>query len=196
MNIGFDIDDTLTNIKQYNKVMAQKYFKETGSSFKVKHSNTGSIKKMYSWSAKEFDKFWAKMKAQFLKNIPVRKDAKTVLKTLKQQGHKIFIITRRFTNNAYERSADWLNNNKIPYDELIVNAGMKVEACKRSKIDLFLDDDILTCDGLNKNNIKAYVLSNEFNHNKKSKSPRVNSLKEFLQIALNYENENIDSLEK
>ena len=175
MNIGFDIDDTLTNIKQYNKLMAQKYFKETGKHFKIKKTNTGYIKKMYNWSTEEFDAFWNKMKAQFLKNIPMRKGAKTVLQTLQKQGHKIFIITRRFTNNAYERSADWLNSNKIPYDELIVNAGMKVEACKRSKIDLFLDDDISICDGLNKNNIKAYVINNEFNYNKKRKITKIKS---------------------
>ena len=193
MNIGFDIDDTLTDVKEYNKIMAQKYFKQTGKNFKIKYSNTSYIKKMYNWSTYEFNEFWTKMKAQFLKNIPVKKDARNVLKTLKKQGHKIFIISRRFTNNPYNRSADWLHSNKIPYDELIVNAGMKVEACKRSNIDLFLDDDILTCDGLNRNNIKAYVLNNEFNYNKKSKSPRVNSFKEFLQVVLNHnkENENI-----
>ena len=48
MNIGFDIDDTLTDVKEYNKIMAQKYFKQTGKNFKIKCSNTSYIKKMYN----------------------------------------------------------------------------------------------------------------------------------------------------
>jgi len=189
MNIGFDIDDTLTDLKVYNKAFCEKEFKLTGKNYKVINENSGFIKEMYSWSASEFDEFWHKVKQQFLENLPVRENAKITLETLKKHGHKIIIITRRFTNNPYERSEKWLKKNNLPYDKLIVNAGNKIDACKQNKIDFFIDDDIKTCENLNKNGIKAVVMNNVFNVNNKTTSPRVNSLEKFLHIVLNYENE-------
>ena len=189
MNIGFDIDDTLTNLKCYNKSFCEKEFKLTGRSYKVKNEKAGFIREMYNWTADEFSEFWRKVRQQFQENLPIRKNAYEVINTLKKQGHNVFIITRRFTNNPYERSYNWLKKHNIPYDKLIVNAGNKLKACKEHNIDLFLDDDIKICDNLNKHGIKAFVMNNVFNMDEKASSPRVNSLREFLQIALTHQDE-------
>ena len=189
MNIGFDIDDTLTDLKKYNKKIGKKYFKQTGKTFKVANKKAGFIGDMYNWTKEEFEEFWHKIKQHFLENLPMRKDAELVLNTLKKQGHNIFIISRRFSNNPYERSERWLKKHNLPYNKLIVRAGDKIEACKQNNIDFFIDDDIKTCDNLNKNGIKSYVINNYFNIDEKSSSPRVGSLKEFLQIVLQHEKE-------
>ena len=112
-----------------------------------------------------------------------------MLQKLKDEGHTIFIITKRFSNKPYERSIKLLTKNKLPYDKLIINAGNKLEACKNNKIDLFIDNSISICDNLNKNGIKAYVINTYYNKYKKTISPRVNSLEEFSNIALSYKKE-------
>jgi uncharacterized HAD superfamily protein len=195
MNIGFDIDDTLTDVQKYNISFCKKAFRSTGKEYQVINEKAGFIRDMYNWTNDEFNKFWCKVKQQFTENLPMRKNAKMVLEALKKQGHTIYIITRRFTNSPYERSKKWLDKHKLPYDKLIVNAGNKLKACKEHHIDLFIDDNIKTCDLLNKNGILNFVMNNPFNKEEHTTSPRVNSLKEFLHIAMQQQQEQENEFE-
>lgn len=189
MNIGFDIDDTLTNGYQHAKNVYKKHFKTSGKHYAPNKKKPNTIAEMYKWTKEEFDNVFYQIKQQLMHNHPVNKHAKKVLQTLKKQGHTIFIISRRFSKNAYERSQKWLKDNNLPYDKLIVNAGDKLQACKEHNIHFFVDDLVSVCDNLNKNGIKAYVLKTRFNQEKSTVSPRVNSLEEFMQAVLSHEEE-------
>jgi uncharacterized HAD superfamily protein len=184
MNIGFDIDDTLTN----GKLFAQKFYEEL-ERISDKNKKQNLLKNTFKKVKKLAGEVMHNFKQQFLKNVPISEDAKLVLEELKEQGHRIFIITKRFSNKPYERSIKLLTKNKLPYDKLIINAGNKLQACKDNNIDLFIDNSTSICDNLNKNGIKAYVINTYYNKQKETISPRVNTLEEFLQIILNYKAE-------
>lgn len=55
-----------------------------------------------------------------------------IVKDLKAKGHKIVIFTRRgMWENGKSDTIKWLNNNKVPFDEVIV---------EKPKWDLLVDD--------------------------------------------------------
>ena len=77
------------------------------------------------------------------KKAKPREDVVDVIKKLRKDGHKIYIITARdseFHNDPYELSKTWLDKNNIEYDKLIVNARDKVKICKEQNVNIFIDD--------------------------------------------------------
>ena len=188
MNIGFDIDDTLTNGKFYAKKFYEEYKKISQRNLDEK-KKTHFVIKAYLSINRKLDEALHNFKQQFLKEMPISEDAKLVLEKLKQEGHTVFVITKRFSNKPYKRSIKLLKDNDLPYDKLIINAGNKLQACKNNNIDLFIDNSVSICDNLNKNGVNAYLITTYFNKHKKTISPRVNSLTEFLEIVLNYQKE-------
>jgi len=72
---------------------------------------------------------------------PEISDAKKYLKKLKEQGHKIFIVTLR-TDSEIRYTKKWLEQHNISEFEKIVNTNNtpKSEACKNLDLDLFIDD--------------------------------------------------------
>ena len=51
----------------------------------------------------------------------------------------------------------------ILYDELILNAGTKLESCKKYNIDLFIDDSFKNCKELTENGIRTFIMDSQTN---------------------------------
>jgi len=67
-------------------------------------------------------------------------DAVKVLRKLKHQGHKIFIITKRYRKDI-DVTTEWLQLNKIPFEKVVVtDFREKGVFANRLKLDFFLDD--------------------------------------------------------
>ena len=65
---------------------------------------------------------------RFLRRLNIKIFAKDVIKKLKEQGHKIYLITARWdmpNDNIKQITIDWLKENEVEYDELIINASDK-----------------------------------------------------------------------
>lgn len=58
-----------------------------------------------------------------------------------------------------------LQENKIPYDKLIIGASDKLQFCKENDIQLFIEDSFDTCQELEKNGIKTYLMTTKMNEN-------------------------------
>lgn len=184
MNIWFDIDETLTNSITFGQKFGLDYIAKNNLPFKLVNRHTYLLSDMFDWPMDVFEKFFEEKGGEFFDNIPMRTSAKEVIDELRQRGHKIFIISKRFYFNPLVRSQTWLNKHNIYYDKLIVEAGEKLEACKENKIDYFVDDSIEVCDLLNSNNIKAYLINTVCNQEEKTISPRVDSLTDFKNIVI------------
>lgn len=182
MNIGFDIDDTLTDNENYAQAFCENYFKRNNLNFNLVYKNTSLLTKMFDWSKEDFEKFWNIEGENFLSNAPVRPETKKVFEILKENGHKIFIITQRFFTKPYELSFNWLQKHGLKFNKLIVDAKDKVVACKEYKIDYFIDDRISTVEKLREAGINALVLNTYFNIDEQSTAPRVESLSSYLDI--------------
>jgi uncharacterized HAD superfamily protein len=178
LNIGIDIDDTITNNEFYAQNFCERYLEKWGMKRELINPKTSLLSIMFKWEEGEFEEFWKREGMNFLRNTPVRSCAQTVLQRLKNEGHNIYIITQRYIEGAYDFSYEYLTQNGIVFDELIVEAKDKLDKCKEYGIDIFVDDRIATCEKLNANNILCYVMNTYFNDQPTS-APRVKNFADF-----------------
>lgn len=194
MNIGIDIDDTLTDIRDKLNLVAEKYANELGKENKneedkyVEDNNNGNVYQIkYGFTYEELKYFLSVIHEGITKKEEPRKNCVEIIRKLHNEGHKIYIITARdseFHEDPYKLSKDWLDKNNIYYDELIVNARNKLEVCQRKNIDLFIDDQLANCTKLSEAGIKVIRITeyNDIQHgdiiNKKNWNEIYNYIKE------------------
>ena len=194
MNIGIDIDDTLTDIRDKLNLAAEKHANELGKENKneedkyVEDNNNGNVYQIkYGFTYEELKYFLSVIHEGITKKEEPRKNCVEIIRKLHNEGHKIYIITARdseFHEDPYKLSKDWLDKNNIYYDELIVNARNKLEVCQRKNIDLFIDDQLANCTKLSEAGIKVIRITeyNDIQHgdiiNKKNWNEIYNYIKE------------------
>lgn len=169
MIIGIDIDDTLTDIRDEVGAEALKYAKSLNKEIdekKVvwdKNNNGSSFKERYNLNYDELLYFFGNIQEKITKKAKPREDVVEVLKNLRKDGHKIYIVTARdseFHHDPYELSKTWLDKNNIEYDKLIVDARDKAKVCKEQNVDLFIDDKLSNCQGVSNEGIVTIRITN------------------------------------
>ncbi len=169
MIIGVDIDDTLTDIRDEVGAAALKYAQSLNKDIdetKVvwdKNNNGSSFKERYNFNYDELLYFFGNIQENIIKKAKPREDVVDVIKKLREDGHKIYIITARdseFHNNPYELSKTWLNKNNIEYDKLIVDARDKAKICREQNIEIFIDDKLSNCLQISNENIVTIRITN------------------------------------
>lgn len=135
MRIGVDLDDTIcrTTEKVHEKV-------EIFS----KKLNLNPLDVMNDELLSE--QFFKKNLEEIYKNVEVKREVKKVLKRLRSKGNEIYIITARkkdIVSNVEQVTKDWLEENEIEVDKIIVEAYGEKKAliCKENNIDLMIEDD-------------------------------------------------------
>lgn len=164
MRIGIDIDNTITDIENQLNEAAYNYAKQLGKeidkNIKVEDSkNDGNVyQKIYKFTYEELKHFLGDIQEEITNNAIPRPGAVEAIKKLREEGHEIYIITARdneFHEDPYMLSKNWLDNNSIEYDKLIVNVREKAPLCKNEKIDIFIDDQLNNCLEVSKEGIKT-----------------------------------------
>lgn len=166
MIIGIDIDDTLTYLHDIKIKIAKQYIKEHNLPYKLVRTDTYLFSEMFDWPIEECDKFWFANADKMLAEVKARQYAAEVISKLKHNGHKILIITARTKEwhaDPYKLSYDWLVQNNIPFDELLVEYTDKTQICIDKKVDLFIDDRPKTLVKLNEVGIKTIMIKNPHN---------------------------------
>jgi len=167
MNIGIDIDDTISDTYALAVPYAREFVKNELNR-EIKEDFTGSIdhhyiKNAFGLSNEEDTAFWDKFFLKIVTSAEPKDFAVEVISKLKESGNRIVIITARYGENAYEISEKWLKNNGIKYDKLIVKAKDKATVAKEENIDLFIDDSILNCESVSDVGIKSFLFSSKAN---------------------------------
>ena len=170
MNIGIDIDDTISNtfetfLPYMKKFVEQDLNRKLDLNLSSKIDYYNIIEK-YGISEEEARLFWVSYYVLILETVKPRKSAVEVINFLKEKGHKIFLITARFDDGIVDVKAiteKWLEENKINYDKLIINSHNKLETTKQENINLFIDDSIRNCEMVSSGNIKAYMFLSKNN---------------------------------
>ncbi len=195
MNIGIDIDDTISETFEILLPYAQKYTIEDLKRKSEINMNQDFLNHFYivymnGWNEKEALAFWSKYYAEILKKANIKIFASDVINKLKKEGHKIYLITARWdmpNDNIQEITKKWLSNNKIEYDELIINATDKLKLVKEKNIDIFIDDSFNNCKNIVENsNARVYIMNSKVNQNLNHKNiQRVYSWPEIYSL-INY----------
>ena len=148
MIIGIDIDDTLTDIRDEVGAEALKYAKSLNKEIdekKVvwdKNNNGSSFKERYNLNYDELLYFFGNIQEKITKKAKPREDVVEVLKNLRKDGHKIYIVTARdseFHHDPYGLSKTWLDKNNIEYDKLSNCQGVSNEGITTIRITNYTD---------------------------------------------------------
>lgn len=151
MNIGIDIDGVLTNDDDYILDCTSKYCYENN----IKGFENADLYeyRKFDWDENTIDDYRNKYFINYIKNEPARKFASEIIKRLREDGHKIIIITARYKtfengkigdDNIRECTLNWLKENDINYDKIIFTKPPKVKEIIENKIDLMLEDSPTT----------------------------------------------------
>ena len=139
MNIGIDIDDTITyTYEMLLPMVAVRY----GISLSKLYEELPTYKKLNA-TLPDYAHFASESLPVAAKLTPIRDGALEIITKLKEEGHEIIFITARNHEEfvePYKISFDFLKVNKVPYDKLLVNIKRKDKQCFMEKIDLFIDD--------------------------------------------------------
>lgn len=188
MNIGIDIDNTITNIEKDLFDCANKYTKTLNPNFEnkipVKFDGFTNMAAFYvdlfGWNDEQLKSFFRNERIEVIDNALPRPGVVYVLKKLKNMGHNIFIVTARtdkYDDMPYERSKNWLDKNGIVYDRLIIGATDKAKVCHDLEIEIFVDDQLNNCIKLAQGGIKTIRITNS-----KKEYPNIINMENFEQI--------------
>ena len=193
MNIGIDIDDTLTDLFRTKIKTAKKFIKENNYNYKVVDKTQIYLSGIFNWGAEVSKKFWQEEGSKMLSNISPRKYVREIIQKLKNDNHSIFIITARTTDmhkDPYAISEAWLKKNGIFFDKLLVGKEEKAQACLDENIDVFIDDlPKHVLDVNNNGRTTAILMQTIANKNLKLDCLRVKNWKQIYKIIKNMEEE-------
>ncbi len=167
MNIGIDIDDTISNTHDVLFSYAQMYtIKDLKRKIKEPKekimTGNGYCQRFHNWSKEETIHFFDVYYERILKEVTVKKFAKEIIHQLREQGNKIYLITARFERPTFDMkkvTRQWLEDNEIEYDDIIFDAQDKVEAVKNNNIEILIDDAVPNCKSVSEAGIKTYIMN-------------------------------------
>lgn len=133
MRIGIDIDDTITNSKEYITEIKRNVFPERNPHELLPDE--------------VFVKFMEKFDDSVHKNVTLKSNVQEVFNWMKENNTEIIFITARgfYSKNAYDNTVEYFKKHNLPYDKLICEAYNKGLVAKENNIDLFIDDKLMNC---------------------------------------------------
>lgn len=170
MNIGIDIDDTISDTFESAIIYAKEYIENELKRNPVidmtKVRDHYYIRDMFNLSNEEAEDFWVKYYIKIIDNVKPKNLCVEMINKLKEEGNKIVIITARWNGeniDAFKISENWLKRYNLNFDKMYVGIENKAEIAIKENIDLFIDDSIRNCEEVSAVGIKSYLFNSETN---------------------------------
>ena len=169
MNIGFDIDGVMTNEEDYQIECLTKY---------VYENNLPDMTNPLAFETRKYDDMESmfeiyvdKFIEEYAENGKPRLFASEIINKLRQDGHKIYIITsRRPTPTGTEKGEKmkaivkrWLDKNNIEYDGLFFEKDKTIKM-KELSLDAMVEDNPTTIEAFVKIT-HVFCFDNRYNAN-------------------------------
>lgn len=196
MNIGIDIDDTLNNLSDILLEYGKRYNKENSIEHVIQKEKY-DFEQAFGWNKEQENKFKEQYIGTCLSQATIKAGARECIQKLKEEGHRIFIITARTpeetVENVQEISEEWLQRNGIILDKLEIGCEQKIDKCREHNIDVFIDDNTEHCKAVHENlGIPVILFDSIYNQDTKDYD-RVYSWEEVYEIVENYSKNRKDS---
>lgn len=153
MNIGIDMDDTITCTSETIRLYSEKYAKEN------------MIEESDIWNIKENkNKFLETYLEEIYINTPLKENVREVFEELKGLGCKLYIITARtesYVDNIINLISEYLEKYDLEVDGIFINGKDKVDVCVNNRIDIMIDDNLYNYYMLTKNNINTLLFDDK-----------------------------------
>lgn len=143
ITIGIDIDDTIV---QTNKKAIEIIEREGYSSVD------------YYEKLPNLSEFINKCFVEIVQNAPLFEGSKEAIQELQNMGFRIVLISSRAFQEGADTEEDTINylkNNNIQYNNILLKRPNKVEACLQEHVDYFIDDKEKTLDTLSEIGVKC-----------------------------------------
>ncbi len=178
MIIGIDIDDTIADTYEVMMSYAAEYTanalkKEPILNQKTNCDNHFYMRDLNDWEEGEDYKFLEEYYEKIIKETKPKTLALKYLTKLHEEGNKIVLITARWEANNFnvrEVTENWIKENDVPCDKLIINAENKLIAAKSEDVDVFIDDSYKNCNMVQEAGIKTYIMDTRVNRGLENES--------------------------
>lgn len=157
MKIGLDVDGVILNSENEIRLKAELYDLLELKGKGVAHPNELLECDRYDWSKEELDNFREKYLLEISNNSYPMPGAKQVLEMLRNDGHKLVIITARgITIKEMKQAAiNKFKEYNLEFDEYFWEQESKLDICKKENIDVMIDDKASICKTISENKIKT-----------------------------------------
>lgn len=167
MKIGFDIDDTLINLRQHAFGIYNEKLKRNVPLHVFHALDRVEIHEAFGLSDKEGKAMWNhSLEEIYYSSCPPYPDAVKTLQTLDEEGHEIYYITARPKEHG-ERTKQWMIDQGFPVSSGRFFCGMKdegkIEIIKELQLDIYVDDKPAVVDTLRRSPLKVFVKDQSYN---------------------------------
>jgi uncharacterized HAD superfamily protein len=185
MKFGFDIDDTLINLRGHAfGVYKKKLGKDVGDDV-FEALTSPEIHELFGLTNEQGKEMWNSNREEiYFTSCPSFPYAVEVLQELVQSGHEVYYITAR-SNEYCERTMEWLKKSGFPVRSEHFYCGMedeeKVHIIERLGLDFYFDDKPAVLNTLSNLQLNVYAKDNSYN--KHLDIPRITSWHELRDIV-------------
>lgn len=184
MKFGFDIDDTLINLREYAFHFYQKKLGRTVDIEVFHRLDRVEIHEAFGMTDDQGKSMWnSSLDIIYHTDCPTYPGAVELLQKLDAAGHEIYYITSRPGAHA-ERTKEWLVRQGFPVKDSHFHCGMKdsqkAEIIERLQLDYYVDDKPAVLETLTEGNTKLIVKDQSYNRH--LSFPRLSHWKEFEDL--------------
>lgn len=188
MRFGFDVDDTLIDLRGYAFQLYNKKLNQNVGIDVFHTIKTLQIHEVFGLDAKAGGELWNSLADEiYYSECSVFEGALDMLQELESAGHEIFYITARKPGHC-ERTKNWLKDHGFPVRDEHFYCGMKdeekIETILKLNLDYYFDDKPAVLETLLDIPTKVYAFDNPYNQ--EVKVPRLKSWSELKEILRNY----------
>ncbi len=133
--LGLDIDGTITCPTTFIPYLNEAF----NQTFTLNDITLYDVAPLYGVSEEDMGKWFAENEGTIYKEAPLAEYALEILSEWKETFDMFYISARN--KHAREITEQWFITNTVPYNEIeLLGSHDKLEAIRRSNIDLFLED--------------------------------------------------------
>jgi uncharacterized protein len=186
MKLGFDVDDTLINLREHAFYLYKRRLKKDIPIEAFRELKTIAIHKPFGLTDAEGRQMWMDLREEiYFTDCPPFPFAVEVLQELEQAGHEIYYVTSRDGEHC-EQTKAWLQNAGFPVHDDRFFCGMKdpekVQIINQLCIDYYFDDKPAVLETLANSPTKVYVKNHPYNQH--LELPRIDSWEDLREILL------------
>ncbi|WP_274307098.1 5' nucleotidase, NT5C type [Solibacillus daqui] len=167
MKFGFDIDDTLIDLRRYAFHLYNKKLKMAVNEAVFDQIPTVEIHGAFGMTSEQGSQMWKdSMQEIYFTNCPSFQDAKEVLNALADAGHEIYYITSR-PKEYCQQTREWVKAQGFPVVDERFYCGMqdheKIDIIKSLELDVYVDDKPAVLNTLANTTTKVIVKNQSYN---------------------------------
>ena len=161
MRIGIDLDGVVFDSEKEFRVYSELYDMIDLKQNSKKDNRELKFQKRFNWTEEQIQGFLKKYHKQVIVESNYMPGVKRVLKLLKNDGHKLILITARggLNKDMIKVTEERLKHEGMNiFDKYYWATENKDEVCVKENIDIMIDDSYDKCESIAKSKIKTIYL--------------------------------------